>query len=44
MATVTAISAERRVRSMEHDGCKGCAYEQDSYGSIMDWLRSEVEE
>ena len=30
MATVTAISAEGRVRSMEHDGYKGCRYEHYS--------------
>ena len=28
--TTTAISAEGSVRSMEHDGCKGCKYEHCS--------------
>ena len=34
MATITtAISAEGRVRSMEHDGCKLCKYENCSMES-----------
>lgn len=31
--TATAISAEGRVRSMEHDGCKLCKYENCSLKS-----------
>ena len=31
--TATAISAEGRVRSMEHDGCKLCKYENGSMES-----------
>ena len=30
MATITTAIYEGRVRSMEHDGCKGCKYEHCS--------------